>query len=133
VDEDDVDVEVDETVTDDSALKAFKKDLSKYKNKIYDDDEDVAPDMFNGVYISKIAELYEDAPSDESMEEDQEFTSLIDDIDELLFFLEAFRVFSNREVPIYQKLLQTFTQEEQVKLQELGNEANNRQTNKQNK
>jgi len=89
--------------------------------------------MFNGVYISKIAELYQDA-SDESIEEDdQEFTSLIDDVDELLFFLEAFRVFSNREVPTYQKLLQSFTQEEQVKLQELGNEANNRQANKQNK
>jgi len=87
--------------------------------------------MFNGMYISKIAELYEDA-SDESIEDD-EFTSLIDDIDELLFFLEAFRVFSNREGPTYQKLLQTFTQEEQVKLQELGNEANNRQANKQNK
>jgi len=83
--------------------------------------------------LTKLAELYEDAPSDESIEEDDDPSSLVDDIDELLFFLEAFRVFSSREGPIYQKLLQTFTQEEQVKLQELGNEANTRQENKQKK
>jgi len=89
--------------------------------------------MLSGAIITKLAEFYEDASSNESVEEDDDFTSLIDEIDELLFFLEAFRVFSGREGPIYQKLLQTFTQEEQVKLQELGNEANERQANKQKK
>jgi len=86
--------------------------------------------MLSGAIFSRLAELYEDAPSDESIEDDHEFSSLIDDVDELLFFLEAFRVFSNRENAIYQKLLRSFSPEEQVKLQELGNEANTRQANK---
>jgi len=85
--------------------------------------------MLSGAIFSRLAELYDDAPSD-SIEDDTEITSLIDDVDELLFFLEAFRVFSNSDSSIYQNLLQTFTPEEQVKLQELGNEANTRLANK---
>jgi len=127
--EDDDDIDNDETLplTTDEYNK-IKSDIPDYKNKIYEDDEDVAPDMLSGAIMHKLAELYEDASSD-SIVEDQEFSSLIDDIDELLFFLEAFRVFSHGEPVVYQQLLQTFTPEEQLKLQELGEEANIRQAN----
>jgi len=108
--------------------KTIKKDLNEYKNKIYDEEEDVAPNMLNGAIMTRLAEFYVDASSEST--KDSTFSSLLDHIDELLFFLEAFRVFSNKEPAAYQKLLQSFTPEEQVKLQALGDEANLRQSNK---
>jgi len=104
--------------------------LKKYQ-KIYADNEDVEPEILSGEIFSKLADLYQD--EDSNIENDYEFTSLIDDVDEIVFFLEAFQSISIRDVAIYQQLLSTFTTEEQNKLQELANEANQRQSNKQNK
>jgi len=76
--------------------------------------------------------MYQDEDSND-IENDYEIESLIDDVDEIVFFLEAFQSISKRDTAIYQQLLSTFTTEEQNKLQELANEANQRQSNKQNK
>jgi len=117
-------------------MVSIKQNIKELKSRVYPDDEDVAPDMLNGAIFSRIVELYHNDDSDQDdkeIEDDYEFTTLIDRIDEVVFFLEAFRSISQRDNVIYQQLLSTFSPEEQLKLQELANEANQRQLQNQNK
>jgi len=117
-------------------MVSIKQNIKELKSRVYPDDEDVAPDMLNGAIFSRIVELYHNDDSDQDdkeIEDDYEFTTLIDRIDEVVFFLEAFRSISQRDNVIYQQLLSTFSPEEQLKLQELANESNQRQLQNQNK
>jgi len=130
LDEDDLDIDDMPDEESKNEMAVIKKNIKELKSKVYADNEDVAPDLLNGAIISRLADLYEDAPSDEDIEDDYEFLSLIDDVDEIVFFLEAFQSISKQSPEIYQQLLSTFTLEEQNKLQELANEANQRQKDK---
>jgi len=130
--EDDGELDIDDMPTEKSKVEMaeLKQNIKELKHKVYPDNEDVAPDMLNGAIFSKIMELYDGAPSDEEIEDDYEFSTLIDDVDEVVFFLEAFQSIQKREGHIYQQILSTFSSEEQTKLQELANEANQRQKDK---
>jgi len=99
------------------------------KNKVYADEEDIESDFINGSIFTTLADLYADG-DDESIEDDYEFSTKIDEIDEIVFFLEAFQSISKRDSSIYQQLLSSFSQEEQNKLHEIANEANRRQQEK---
>uniref|UniRef100_A0A6B2KX71 Importin N-terminal domain-containing protein n=1 Tax=Arcella intermedia TaxID=1963864 RepID=A0A6B2KX71_9EUKA len=107
-------------------FKSIKKDLENL-NRPYGDDEDVAPDVMSGAIMNKLAELYADEESEDSVEEG-DFSSKIDEVDELLFFLQAFRNLETQEVVAYHELLATFTTEEQDTLKELANKANEKAT-----
>jgi len=114
---------------DDQPDNEGSKRKSKTTIRAYADNEDVEPDILNGDIYTKLEDLYQDEDSD-NIENDYDFSSLIDDVDEIVFFLEAFQSISKRDPSIYQQLLSTFSPEEQTKLQELANEANQRQSNK---
>lgn len=69
-----------------------------------------------------------DYDDDEELElaDDDDFSSKIDDIDEVVFFFEAFQAFAEREGAACAQLMQSCGPQEEAKFKQLTAEANNR-------
>eukprot|EP01130_Rhizamoeba_saxonica_P012742 TRINITY_DN5409_c0_g1_i1.p1 TRINITY_DN5409_c0_g1~~TRINITY_DN5409_c0_g1_i1.p1 ORF type:complete len:991 (+),score=205.24 TRINITY_DN5409_c0_g1_i1:46-3018(+) len=79
----------------------------KFEAKVHGDEDDL--EEYNAL-ASNAAEFYEDLEEDFNfekfdLEKDNEFSSKIDEVDEVLFFLEAFTSYENLEPQTYQQIV----------------------------
>jgi len=96
------------------------------ENKNVRDDEDIDSDIFTTPILAKFQEMYDGGELSEGEDEELDFTTCFDNIDELLFFLEAYQAFSQRDSGTYQQLWQSFSETEKTRLTELVYEAKTR-------
>jgi hypothetical protein len=95
----------------------------------YEEQDNIDPNAAAQSLFKRLDEEYSDvSDSDEfDLEDDEDFETLIDDIDEILFFLEAFQAFSQRDEQVYVQLMNSLTDEEKMNFQQLTTEASVRQ------
>lgn len=94
--------------------------------KVYADGEDVDPANFSEALFNKIFGDVAEDDDDIELNDDDDFSSKIDDIDEVVFFLEAFQAFADRDGAACQQLMQSCGAQEEAKFKQLTAEANNR-------
>jgi len=97
-------------------------------DKVFDDDEDV---FFNLKSITDKAKenMYKDENSEDlfELESDKEFTSILEEIDLVIFFVDSITGFSNRHPDIFKSLYNSLTEDQKVQLEKLKVEASIRQ------
>lgn len=99
------------------------------KSTTYEDHQDAASDLMDGDISSRLLQAYQDDDDDDNifdLEDEDDFEVLTDQIDDVLFFLEAFQGFSQRDTPVYEALVKVFTDEDKAKLSQLSQEGNQR-------
>eukprot|EP01126_Amoeba_proteus_P045958 TRINITY_DN5172_c0_g1_i2.p1 TRINITY_DN5172_c0_g1~~TRINITY_DN5172_c0_g1_i2.p1 ORF type:complete len:631 (+),score=189.97 TRINITY_DN5172_c0_g1_i2:875-2767(+) len=121
-DDDDEDI-----ADDDEAAKLLKK----IKAKHYADGEDVESTTAAESFFSQAFALDdEDLEENYTLDDDDDFTSLIDEVDEVVFFLESLEVLSNKDRAAHHFLLSSLSAQEEARFKQLVAEGVNRKTKK---
>jgi len=109
--------------------------ITNREKKTYADQEDVLPEMMNGDLADKLLAAYQDDDDDDDfdLEDEDDFEVKTDQIDEVIFFCEAFSGFAQREPQVYEALVKVLSDAEKEKLTQLAQEANKRVLANQNK
>jgi hypothetical protein len=89
------------------------------ENGPVDDSQDV--NVHYDDIAEKIKQFYADADERDTflLEEEEDWSSVVDPIDETIYFIESVQAFSQREPQTYQALMQSLTPNDQAKFQEL--------------
>lgn len=84
-----------------------------------DDSQDV--NIHYDDIAEKIKQFYADADERDAflLEEEEDWSSVVDEIDETIYFIESVQAFAQREPQTYQALMQSLPPNEQAKFQEL--------------
>jgi len=93
-------------------------------------DEDIDFDVLGGPMtapvLAKLQEMYQYQLSEEDDDEEIDYATYLANIDELNFFVEALKLFSGRDSAAYQQLINTFSPQQKLKLEECVNNAQER-------
>lgn len=101
------------------------------KGKEFGDEEDVFGDDHIDM-TDKLFDAYLDDDDDEfNLEDEDDFEVKTDQMDEVIYFCEAFSAFSKRDTQVYLALVNVFSDADKVRLTQLAEEANKRSLAKQ--
>jgi importin-7 len=89
------------------------------------DDSDSDDSDFDDLDDYYAGDVHADQDSDDD-DDREDIKSPMDELDELAYFIDHFKQFSQRHTPVYQKLMSTFTAEQRNSFERMANEASKR-------